>query len=144
MRPWRVIAIICTTLVILGTAGCGRKTESNAEGQPKRDALAEAESEQLIKVPLPDKGGEAEQNIIIDVNGDGTYVVDRTSYSFEALEDLLRNMAGDVEGKCVIVRANSNVDFNSIVHVLNMCREQGFSKLALATDARAPAADGDE
>lgn len=133
MRLRHAIAIVCTTLVVLGAVGCRR----NAGLTP---AAAEAEAERNIELPISDASG---QRIVIEVEPDGRYVLDETDYDLEALDEKLRQVAVDDEDTHVMVRAGKEVKYRYIIDLLDCCKKHNLRNVSFAVRREADEGGGE-
>ena len=76
--------------------------------------------------------------IILNVARDGTVTVNQRAFRGEALDALLRQVAGYLPGLPVTIRADADTAYADFMRVVDACRLAGIANVSLAT---APGAD---
>ncbi|MEG1552566.1 MAG: biopolymer transporter ExbD [Kiritimatiellia bacterium] len=77
--------------------------------------------------------------IILNVSRHGIVSVNQRSFSGEALERLLHQVAGYLPGQPIIIRADKGTPYGEFMKVVDACRMAGIANLSLATiDATSP------
>lgn len=76
--------------------------------------------------------------IILNVARDGTVTVNQRAFRGEALDALLRQVAGYLPGQPVTIRADADTAYADFMRVVDACRLVGIANVSLAT---APGAD---
>lgn len=71
--------------------------------------------------------------IILNVARDGTVTVNQRAFRGEALEKLLRQVAGYLPGQPIIIRADEGTPYGAFMKVVDACRLAGVANLSLAT-----------
>ena len=94
-----------------------------------------------FQVDLPRSSADAlireEQEIQVWMTSEGEVYVDREPMSWEALEASLRRRAEADPSTLVVIKADTEVDHGRVVEVLDLARNQGLSRLAIATEPEA-------
>ena len=70
---------------------------------------------------------------VINVRSDGSFVFDHQSISGNELTTRLRELGKIFPDQAVIIRGDQNVDYQSIVKVLDICRQTNIWNVAFAT-----------
>ena len=82
--------------------------------------------------------------IILNVGRDGAVTINQRSFHGDALEKLLRQVAGYFPGQPVIVRADVQTPYGAFMKVVDACRLAGISNLSLATSDTEAAPGGED
>ena len=98
--------------------------------------FARAEMELDVKVPTAREGKETRRSVgevILNVKGDGTIVMNRRPMTPEALKSALTRIAELYPDQAVVLRGDQNVNYRYIVEVLDICRSANIWNVAFAT-----------
>ena len=71
--------------------------------------------------------------IILNVSRDGTVTVNQRAFRGEALDTLLRQVAGYLPGQPVTIRADGDTAYADFMRVVDACRLAGIANVSLAT-----------
>ena len=100
-----------------------------------------AEEERQLDMPLPD-ASEAQpltaepQELFVNVDQEGQYIVSGQRLSLADLEQVLRQAAANNPmHQSVIVRADKRVPFDFVVQAINLCKKAGIKKYMANTAA---------
>ncbi len=89
-----------------------------------------------IRVNLPKtKSGVTKiksKNIIISIDKNGKYYLDKVPIELYALKDFLKSH----KGRGVIIKADSMVDYGAVINLIDMVKSVGISKVGLATQPK--------
>ncbi len=94
------------------------------------------ESQLNISVPEAKSALEsrlAPEEIVINVNGDGSVVVNQKSLSIEQLEKLLKHTGELYPGQAVVLRADQKTYHQYVVRVLDVCAKSKIWNVSFAT-----------
>ena len=98
------------------------------------------ENELDVRVPAAKSAKEAQPylgQVVINIRSDGTFVMNKTPLSAEALAERLKKLSGLCPDQAVIVRGDESVEYKHIASVLDICRSADIWNVAFAT-AREP------
>lgn len=98
--------------------------------------FARYETELDVKVPTAREGKETRRSIgevILNVKADGTIVMNRRTFTPEALEEALARISQLYPDQAVVLRGDENVDYRFIVDALDICRAANIWNVAFAT-----------
>ncbi|WP_025270117.1 ExbD/TolR family protein [Hippea sp. KM1] len=89
-----------------------------------------------IKVNLPKtKSGATKiekKNIIISIDKQGRYFLDKLPITMDALADFLKAH----KDRSVIIKADRDVSYGLVVHLIDLIKTVGISRIGLATQPR--------
>ncbi len=89
-----------------------------------------------IKVNLPKaKAGVnkiAKKDIIISIDKDGNYYIDKVKVTENALEDYLKAH----KDRAVIIKSDKRVAYGVVVHLIDLIKSAGINKVGLATEPK--------
>ncbi len=89
-----------------------------------------------IRVNLPKtKSGVTKiekKNIIISIDKEGRYYLDKVPIKLDALKDYLKAH----KGRAVIIKADSMVNYGTVVSLIDMIKTIGISRVGLATQPK--------
>lgn len=71
--------------------------------------------------------------IILNVSRDGTVTVNQRAFRGEALETLLRQVAGYLPGQPITIRADAETAYADFMRVVDACHLAGIANVSLAT-----------
>lgn len=97
---------------------------------------ARNENELDVKVPKASSAKEKSApigDVIVNVKGDGSVVVNRRQLSGAELADLLKGLVQLNSEQAVVIRGDETGAYKNIIDVLNICTEAGVSNVAFAT-----------
>lgn len=103
--------------------------------------FARYETELDVKVPTAREGKETRRSVgevILNVKRDGTIVLNRREMTPEALRGALARIASLYPDQAVVLRGDQEVDYRSIVDVLDICRSANIWNVAFATSKPEP------
>ena len=93
-----------------------------------------------LQITLPDASADPAQQrpkeIIVGVDAQGRYVIDKNVFSFTtvaALADALKRSAGDAKEPVVVINADANATHQSVIHVMEAARQAGLIHITFAT-----------
>ncbi len=98
--------------------------------------FARQEMELDVKVPTAREGKETRRavgEVILNVKSDGTIIMNRRTMTREELGSALARIAELYPDQAVVLRADENTDYRSIVDVLDVCRSANIWNVAFAT-----------
>jgi biopolymer transport protein ExbD len=98
--------------------------------------FAKKEMEIDVKVPAAESGKEnaaAMNQTVLNVKVDGTVIWNRKPVSAEELRSRLRQLAEIYPDYAIILRGDQKANYESIVAVLDICREANIWNVAFAT-----------
>ena len=93
-----------------------------------------------LDIPLP-TASEAKplskkpQSVIVNIDKDGSYYVERLTMDEKGLEQKLRQKAAQNLHQPVHVRGHKQCDYEKAVAVVNLCKKVGFDDIRLETEA---------
>ncbi len=93
-----------------------------------------------IELPRAESGAEAQQQqdeLIVNVEEDGTFVLDGITLSFDQLQDRLKGAAQHNAETPVTIRGHRRAQHQAIVQVMDACGVAGLSNLAVGTSNEA-------
>lgn len=92
-----------------------------------------------IQVDLPRSSSQAlitdKQEINIWMTTDGAVFVDEQPVSFERLKEVLQRGAARDPSTLVVIKADAGVSHGRVVSVMDVARNEGLTRLAIATEA---------
>ena len=77
---------------------------------------------------------EKEQPVVVTVSRDGTTYVDEDKVEFEELATAMGTRLASSGSKAVIIRGDEAVNLGLMVRIMDIAREAGAEKLAIATE----------
>jgi len=93
-----------------------------------------------LQITLPEAAADPMQQrpkeIIVGVDAQGRYVIDKNVFSFTtvaALADALKHSAGDAKEPVVVINADANATHQSVIHVMEAARQAGLIHITFAT-----------
>ena len=93
-----------------------------------------------LQITLPEASADPAQQrpkeIIVGVDAQGRYVIDKNVFSFTtvaALADALKRSAGDAKEPVVVINADANATHQSVIHVMEAARQAGLIHITFAT-----------
>ncbi len=93
-----------------------------------------------LQITLPEASADPAQQrpkeIIVGVDAQGRYVIDKNVFSFttvSALADALKRSAGDAKEPVVVINADANATHQSVIHVMEAARQAGMIHITFAT-----------
>jgi biopolymer transport protein ExbD len=98
--------------------------------------FAKKEMEMDVKVPAAESGKEANpvmNQTVLNVKADGTVVWNRKIVSLDELQARLKVLSGLWPDYAIILRGDATASYQSIVRVLDTCRDAGIWNVAFAT-----------
>lgn len=98
--------------------------------------FARYETELDVKVPTAREGKETRRavgEVILNVKSDGSIVMNRRTFTPEALQEALLKISALYPDQAVVLRGDENVDYRHIVDVLDICRGANIWNVAFAT-----------
>jgi len=99
-------------------------------------SFAKKEMEMDVKVPAAESGLESKpvmNQTVLNVKVDGTVVWNRKVVSLEELKTRLKELSGLYPDYAIILRGDATASYQSIVRVLDTCRDAGIWNVAFAT-----------
>ncbi len=88
-----------------------------------------------IKVNLPKTHSGTtkidKKDLIISIDKNGNYFIDKSPTTLEALKDYLK--AHKQEFKSVIIKSDRTVEYGIVVHLIDIIKSEGISRVGLAT-----------
>jgi len=98
--------------------------------------FAISENELDIKIPSASKAKEPQSyvgQVVVNVRADGTIVMNRKSFSPDALRAKLKDLSKLYPDQAVILRGDQHTNYKYIVDVLDICRSANIWNVAFAT-----------
>lgn len=98
--------------------------------------LARYEADIEVKVPTAKQGQEPKRlpgEVIVNVTQDGKVNLNRRIVSLDELQQILAGVVAQYPDQAVIIRADTDVKYNSVVGVLDACRAADAWNIAFAT-----------
>jgi biopolymer transport protein ExbD len=92
-----------------------------------------------LRVSLPQTASSAEaiqQNIILTIKNTGELFLNKTPVALDQLKSQLAYQMHDRPQDVVVVNADQNVNYGLVVKVMDLARQIGVRKFALATEAQ--------
>lgn len=105
--------------------------------------LARYEQDLAVKVPTAKNGEEPKQlpgEVIINLRADGTVVLERTTLSYEQLQQKLTAISSIYPEQTVVLRGAEEVPYKWVVKTLDVCRAAKLTNIFFATNR--PGKDG--
>ena len=99
-------------------------------------SFAKKEMEMDVKVPAAESGKESNpvmNQTVLNVKADGTVVWNRKLVSLDELRTRLKALSGLYPDYAIILRGDATASYQSIVRVLDTCRDAGIWNVAFAT-----------
>jgi biopolymer transport protein ExbD len=99
-------------------------------------SFARKEMELDVKVPTSENAKESNPVInqtVLNVRADGTVVWNRKPVASDELRSRLRELSGLFPDYAIILRGDRNTRYESIVNVMDICREANIWNVAFAT-----------
>jgi len=93
-------------------------------------------------VPAADKGQESKpmmNQTVLNVKSDGTVIWSRKAVSLEEMRERLKELVGLYPDYAIILRGDGAASYQSIIRVIDTCRDAGVWNLAFATIDKAQA-----
>jgi biopolymer transport protein ExbD len=113
------------------------------EARPSANAPAPSEKPVVVTPAAAPGAAPVAAAATVQISADGTLKWNGQELSIEALSAELKVRAKQSATYAVVVRAGKDVDYKSVLKVLNLCREANIQNVAFANDA-APATAGAE
>ena len=104
--------------------------------------FAKKEMELDVKVPAAESGKESKSvmnQTVLNVKVDGSVVWNRKVVTMEELRDRLKELVGLYPDYAIILRGDLGATYQSIIRVLDTCRDAGIWNVAFATIDKAQA-----
>jgi len=98
--------------------------------------FAREETELDVKVPTAREGKETRRSVgevILNVKADGSIVMNRRTFTPDALKEALSRISELYPDQAVVLRGDENVDYRYVVDVLDVCRSANIWNVAFAT-----------
>lgn len=98
--------------------------------------FARQETELDVKVPTAKEGKETRRSVgevILNVKSDGSIVMNRRTFTPDALKEALSRISQLYPDQAVVLRGDENTDYKHIVDVLDICRAANIWNVAFAT-----------
>ncbi len=99
-------------------------------------SMARKENELDVRVPSANSANESNpvgNQSILNVKADGTVVINRKSLASAELLEKLKSLAELYPDYAIILRGDIKTEYQSIVSVLDICRDAGIWNVAFAT-----------
>lgn len=99
-------------------------------------SFAKKEMEMDVKVPAAESGKESNpvmNQTVLNVKADGTVVWNRKLVPLDELQTRLKELSGLYPDYAIILRGDATASYQSIVRVLDTCRDAGIWNVAFAT-----------
>jgi biopolymer transport protein ExbD len=99
-------------------------------------SMARKENELDVRVPSANSANESNPVVnqtILNVKADGTVVINRKTLTSAELLEKLKNLAELYPDYAIILRGDIKTEYQSIVSVLDICRDAGIWNVAFAT-----------
>ena len=99
-------------------------------------SFAKKEMEMDVKVPAAESGKESNpvmNQTVLNVKADGTVVWNRKLVPLDELRARLKELSGLYPDYAIILRGDATASYQSIVRVLDTCRDAGIWNVAFAT-----------
>ena len=95
------------------------------------------ETEISVQLPTSDTGVPQDQRlageIIVNVLGDGTMVVNRRALNEDQLSTVLQRIVKHFPGQAVLIRADRGTAYEHVINVLDLCRQADIWNISFAT-----------
>ncbi len=107
--------------------------------------LARYEQDLAVKVPMAKNGEEPKQlpgEVIINLRADGTVVLERTTLSYEQLQQKLSAISSIYPEQTVVLRGAEEVPYKWVVKTLDVCRAAKLTNIFFATNRSGKDGDG--
>ena len=94
------------------------------------------ERELSIALPDAEHSTEIEQggrDILININRNGEFIVNRKPYTLEGLRDLLIRTKNILGSRAILIRADQETLYDHIVKVMDLCAELKMNKISFVT-----------
>ena len=76
------------------------------------------------------------KNIEITVDKDGFIYVDNKQVHLAYLEDAIFKLTRNSPDKAVVIKGDKNVEYNTIIQIIDKAKKTGVTKFALAVDTK--------
>ena len=89
-----------------------------------------------MKLELPESKSaliEKIKDLILQINADGTMVLNDENVRLENLEELFKQMLPKLEEKSLVLKADKSVPHGTVVKVMDLAKLSGLEKLIIAT-----------
>ena len=99
-------------------------------------SMARKENELDVRVPSANSANESNPVVnqtILNVKADGTVVINRKTLTSAELLEKLKSLAELYPDYAIILRGDIKTEYQSIVSVLDICRDAGIWNVAFAT-----------
>ncbi|HEV3271135.1 MAG TPA: biopolymer transporter ExbD [Candidatus Methylacidiphilales bacterium] len=99
--------------------------------------LARYEQDLEVKVPVARHGAPPKElpgEVIINLKSDGSVELERTTISFDQLEQKLSAIEQVYPDQAVVLRGSENVEYKWVVKVLDVCHAAKLTNIAFATN----------
>ncbi len=96
---------------------------------------------EALKIKLPTAvtaEAQVEQTTTVSVSPDGKIYLNKAQVSLEDLKGLLASKMSTSPDKTVIIKADKTIVYGTVVKVLDIAKESGALKLAIATEHERP------
>jgi len=96
---------------------------------------------EALKIKLPTAvtaEPQIEQTTTVSVSPDGKIYLNKAQVSLEDLKGLLASRMSTSPDKTVIIKADKTIIYGTVVKVLDIAKESGALKLAIATEHESP------
>jgi biopolymer transport protein ExbD len=112
----------------LALAGCQRITNDTAAPAPSASVAVK-----LVDLPKTVSADDFIQNVFaVDVNADGSFEANGKRVTEQELLTLARQEIGRAPDLRAIIRADKNVVYQRVIHVMDLLKQAGISRLAFA------------
>ena len=98
-------------------------------------SFAKKEMEMDVKVPAAESAKDAKpvmNQTVLNVKSDGTVVWNRKTVALDELKTRLKELSGLYPDYAIILRGDATASYQSIMHVLDACRDAGIWNVAFA------------
>lgn len=96
-----------------------------------------------VQVDLPDASAKpvagTDEPLAVSVTKGGDVFIQDTKVTIDDLAAKLQAIAGEKRDTRIFVRGDTSIDYGAVMKVVSEINNAGFSKVALITDAAAPA-----
>jgi len=89
-----------------------------------------------MKLELPESKSaliEKIKDLVLQINADGTMVLNDENVRLENLEELFKQMLPKLEEKSLVLKADKSVPHGTVVKVMDLAKLSGLEKLIIAT-----------
>lgn len=94
-----------------------------------------------VRVPTAAQAAESKPRpgeIVLNVRKDGSIVLNQRTMDDASLKEVLRQVAKDFPDQPIIIRADSQVPYEHVIKVLDVCRSANIYNVAFATVRERP------